>query len=76
MTARPCWLRRVESCAEASPTMAVKRLIATIVPRPKDVRYAHAQSHEGIASAGITPSRWPVPVQPCRMPVMSVDGTW
>ena len=115
-----------------------ERLIATMVPKPKEVRYAHAQSHEGIARAGITwgdmreiwgdmgeiwedmgkiwaragitwlglglglgfglglglgfgfrarfglgfgcaaitPSRWPVPVQPCRMPVISVDGTW
>ena len=31
-----------------------EKLIATMVPKPKEVRYAHAQSHEGIARAGIT----------------------
>ena len=35
-----------------------ERLIATMVPKPKEVRYAHAQSHEGIARAGITWEIW------------------
>eukprot|EP00965_Chrysotila_dentata_P215676 6188921-Pleurochrysis_carterae.AAC.1 len=28
-----------------------------------------------MASAGITPSKWPEPEQPCRMPVPSVEST-
>ena len=40
-----------------------------------EVRPRGGHLSEGIASAGMTPSRWPEPETPCRMPVSSVRET-
>eukprot|EP00953_Heterococcus_sp_UTEX-ZZ885_P021582 12034-Heterococcus_DN1.PRE.2 len=43
--------------------------IATSVPQQKPPRYIAAPPAEGMLNAGSTPTRWPVPVKPCRIPV-------
>eukprot|EP00638_Chattonella_subsalsa_P019148 CAMPEP_0117886308 /NCGR_PEP_ID=MMETSP0950-20121206/20260_1 /TAXON_ID=44440 /ORGANISM="Chattonella subsalsa, Strain CCMP2191" /LENGTH=79 /DNA_ID=CAMNT_0005743565 /DNA_START=181 /DNA_END=420 /DNA_ORIENTATION=+ len=48
----------------ASPMMEVKPAIATRVPKQNPPKYNEAVTAEGIVSAGITPTKWPVPVNP------------